>query len=65
MYSPGPMSRVLALVGLGIALVTGWLGGELVTRLGVGIDPGAHLNAPNSLSGEPTEAPARPRSSRS
>jgi uncharacterized membrane protein len=65
MYSSGPVSRLLALIGLGIALVTGWLGGELVTRLGVGVDPGAHLNAPNSLSGEPADATARPRSLRS
>ena len=65
MYSPGPASRLLGLIGLGIALVTGWLGGELVTRLGVGIDPGAHLNASNSLSGEPADATARPRSARS
>jgi uncharacterized membrane protein len=39
------------------ALVLGsfaaWLGGELVDRLAVGIDDGAHLNAPNSLSGRP------------
>jgi uncharacterized membrane protein len=26
-----------------------WFGGELVVRLGVGVDNGAHLNAPNSL----------------
>jgi uncharacterized membrane protein len=36
-----------------IALVTAWLGGELVDRLGVGVDPGANLNAPNSLSNRP------------
>jgi uncharacterized membrane protein len=41
---------VLSFVGLGIALVTGWLGGELVDRLGIGVDPGANLDAPNSLS---------------
>ena len=35
------------------AAVTGWLGGELVDRLAVGIDRGAHLDAPNSLSGRP------------
>ncbi|MBC7805180.1 MAG: hypothetical protein H7145_03420, partial [Akkermansiaceae bacterium] len=35
-----------------------WLGGELVNRLGVGIDNGANLNAPSSLSGKPaTETP--------
>jgi uncharacterized membrane protein len=28
----------------------GWLGGELVDRLGVGVDNGANLNAPNSIS---------------
>lgn len=33
-----------------LALVTGWLGGELVDRLGVGVDDGAHLDAPSSLS---------------
>ncbi|WP_431922139.1 hypothetical protein [Nonomuraea jabiensis] len=33
--------------------VTGWLGGELVDRLGVGVDEGAHVNAPSSLSGRP------------
>jgi hypothetical protein len=27
--------------------------GELVDRLGVGVDPGAHLDAPSSLSGRP------------
>jgi hypothetical protein len=26
-----------------------WLGGELVNRLGVGVDDGAHLDAPSSL----------------
>jgi uncharacterized membrane protein len=44
---------VLSLLGLLLALVTGWLGGELVDRLGVGLDPGAHLNASSSLSGRP------------
>jgi hypothetical protein len=34
-----------------LSLVTAWLGGELVERLGVGVDEGAHLDAPNSLSG--------------
>jgi len=38
-----------------LALVTGWLGGELVDRLGVGVDHGANLNAPSSLSGKPAK----------
>jgi uncharacterized membrane protein len=50
---PGTLAFVLALAGAAIALVTGWLGGELVDRLGVGIDEGANLNAPNSLTGKP------------
>jgi uncharacterized membrane protein len=32
-----------------LALVTAWLGGELVDRLTVGVDEGAHLDAPSSL----------------
>jgi uncharacterized membrane protein len=36
-----------------LALLGGWLGGELVDRLGIGVDEGAHLNAPNSLSRRP------------
>ena len=40
---------VLQVIGLLGALVTGWLGGELVDRLGVGVDPEANLDAPSSL----------------
>jgi uncharacterized membrane protein len=43
-------SFVLALCGSALAMITGWLGGELVVRLGVGVDPGAHVDAPSSLS---------------
>ncbi len=43
---------ILSFAAAGLAGVTGWLGGELVDRLGVGVDDGAHLNAPNSLSGK-------------
>lgn len=41
------------------SLVTGWLGGELVERLRVGVDDGAHLDAPSSLSGRPASEEAR------
>ena len=47
---PPMLAFVLALVGTLLALVTGWLGGELVDRLGVGVHDGANLDAPSSLS---------------
>jgi uncharacterized membrane protein len=47
---------VAGLAGLIIALVTSWLGGELVDRLGVGVDDGAHLDSPSSLSELPAGA---------
>jgi uncharacterized membrane protein len=46
---PGTLACILSFAGAGLALVTGWLGGELVDRLGVGVDEGANLNASNSL----------------
>lgn len=50
---PSTLAIVISFVGVGLACVTGWLGGELVDRLGVGVDEGANLNAPSSLSGRP------------
>lgn len=41
---------VLQVIGLLTALGTSWLGGELVNKLGVGVDPDANLNARSSLS---------------
>jgi uncharacterized membrane protein len=40
---------LLEALGLALGAVTGWLGGELVDRLGVGVDDGAHVDAPSSL----------------
>jgi len=47
--TPSAVALMLSFGGLVLALITGWLGGELVDRLGVGVDEGAHLNAPSSL----------------
>jgi uncharacterized membrane protein len=47
--SPGAAALILSFLGGGLALFTGWLGGELVDRLSVGVDEGAHLDAPSSL----------------
>lgn len=48
--SPSATALVLSFAGFALAGVTGWLGGELVDRLGVGVSDGAHLDAPSSLS---------------
>jgi uncharacterized membrane protein len=50
---------ILSALGVGIAMITGWLGGELVDRLGVGVAEGAHVDAPSSLSKQPASE-ARP-----
>ncbi|MBX3161782.1 MAG: DUF2231 domain-containing protein [Deltaproteobacteria bacterium] len=50
---PAAIAIVLSGVGVALALVTGWLGGELVDRLAVGVDEGAHADAPSSLSRRP------------
>jgi uncharacterized membrane protein len=39
----------LDLSGLMVLALGGWLGGELVQQHGVGINEGAHVNAPSSL----------------
>jgi uncharacterized membrane protein len=52
-FQPGTFAYILSFAGAGLSLLTGWLGGELVERLSVGVDDGAHLDAPNSLSGKP------------
>ncbi len=53
-YQPTGVAFWLGVVAVVLALVTAWLGGELVERLGVGVDEGAILDAPSSLSGPAT-----------
>lgn len=48
-WTPGVWALIFSFAGVALAGVTGWLGGELVERLGVGVDEGANLQAPNSL----------------
>ena len=48
-YAPNLLPFLLALVGAGLSVLTGWLGGELVYRLRVGVDEEAGLDASNSL----------------
>jgi uncharacterized membrane protein len=44
---------ILSVLGIALAVVTGWMGGELVERMGVGVADGAHLNSPSSLNDRP------------
>lgn len=55
---PSTLAILLALAGVGLSVVTAWLGGELVDRLGIGVSPHAHPDARSSLAG-----PALPASS--
>ncbi len=49
--SPPPLSLLFSFGGVAFLGLAGWLGGELLNRMGVGIDDGANLNAPSSLAG--------------
>ncbi len=66
-HRPSGLALALAFLGAGLSILTGWLGGELVERLGVGVDPDAHLDASSSLQsgplvnvrlGQPADQPA-------
>lgn len=48
-WDANALALVLSFAGVLVAGATAWLGGELVNRLGVGVDPGADVNAPSSL----------------
>jgi uncharacterized membrane protein len=43
------MAIVLSFAGAVLVVFTAWLGGELTSRLAIGVDEGAHPDAPNSL----------------
>ena len=51
LYAPGNPALALSFSAFILVSLTGWLGGELVDRLSVGVDDGANLEAPNSLTG--------------
>jgi uncharacterized membrane protein len=49
-WDPTAWALVCSFAAVVLAVVTAWMGGELVERLGVGVDEGAGLDAPSSLS---------------
>jgi uncharacterized membrane protein len=58
-YAVTSIAFVVSLFGILLALVTGWLGGELVDRLGVGVYDHANVNATSSIGVGP-RSPIRP-----
>lgn len=48
-FDPPLIALLLSFAGVGLALITGWLGAELVERHGVGVADNASLNASSSL----------------
>ena len=56
-HAPTSATIVLSIVAVLFALVAGWLGGELVERLGIGVWRDAEPNAPSSLKSPGRVAP--------
>jgi uncharacterized membrane protein len=52
-HVPSSSALTLSFIAIALALVGGWLGGELVERLGIGVSDQANANAPSSLSDKP------------
>lgn len=49
---PPTVAYICSFLGVLLALFTGWLGGELVTRFGIGVHDGASVDAAPMRSGE-------------
>jgi uncharacterized membrane protein len=49
-HTPSLAAFTCATAGLVIGGISGWLGGELVNRLGIGVSPRVGVDAPSSLS---------------
>lgn len=59
---PRLLPIILGFAGVALAFFSGWLGGELVYRLNIAVDEGAHPDSPSSLSGRSaTERVSGPR----
>jgi uncharacterized membrane protein len=48
-WRPTAGALVFGFAGAALGIITAWLGGELVERLSVGVDDGASVDAPSSL----------------
>jgi uncharacterized membrane protein len=52
--APGTAALACSFAGGGLALLTGWLGGELVTQHAVGVNANAGVDAPSSVGDQET-----------
>jgi uncharacterized membrane protein len=48
-HVPSPAALVISCIAILLVMMSGWLGGELVERLGIGVAPNAGPDAPSSL----------------
>jgi uncharacterized membrane protein len=55
-HEPMGLALGLEIVAVALLMIAGWLGGELVDRLGVGVDDNAHVDATSSLGRRPARA---------
>jgi len=53
--APSMAAFVFSFAGIIVGALGGWMGGELVDRLGVGVDSNANLDAPSSLTHSATQ----------
>jgi len=54
---PTAIALALSFTAACVSVIGAWLGGELIYRLGIGVDPGANPNAPNSLTSDEAVKP--------
>jgi uncharacterized membrane protein len=58
--APSTLAHALSFIGAALSLVTAWMGGEMVDRLGIGVYEDANANAPSSLHAGATARHATP-----
>jgi len=56
--APELLAIILGFVAVALSFLSGWLGGELVYRMNIAVDEGAHADSPSSLSGRPASEKA-------
>jgi uncharacterized membrane protein len=55
-WEPNTWALICSFAAVVLAVGTAWLGGELVERLGIGVDEGANIDAPSSLTNKHVSA---------